>query len=64
MQQVSLEQLGQVLSHAQLLPICVVVLGVLGSLVTRAARWQVYFYPERRVPFRPLFGTLAISFWE
>lgn len=50
------------LSQAQLLPICVVVLGVLGSLVTRAARWQVYFLPERRVPFRPLFGTLAISY--
>ncbi len=62
MQQVSLEQLGQVLSHAQLLPICVVVLGVLGSLVTRAARWQIYFRPDRRVPFRPLFGTLAISY--
>jgi uncharacterized protein (TIRG00374 family) len=62
LQQVSLEQLGQVLSHAQLLPICVVVLGVLGSLVTRAARWQIYFRPDRRVPFRPLFGTLAISY--
>jgi len=40
----------------------VVVLGVLGSLVTRAARWQIYFRPERRVPFRPLFATLAISY--
>jgi uncharacterized protein (TIRG00374 family) len=62
LQQVSLEQLGQVLSHAQFLPICIIVLGVLGSLVTRAARWQIYFLPERRVPFRPLFGTLAISY--
>ncbi len=62
MQQVSLEQLGQVLSHAQFLPICLIVLGVLGSLVTRAARWQIYFLPERRVPFGPLFGTLAISY--
>jgi len=40
----------------------VVVLGVLGSLETRDARWQVYFSPERRVPFGPLFGTLAISY--
>jgi uncharacterized protein (TIRG00374 family) len=62
LQQVSVEQLGQVLSHAQPLPICVVVLGVVGSLVTRAARWQIYFLPQRRVPFRPLFGTLAISY--
>jgi len=62
LQQVSLEQLGQVLSHAQPLPIAVIVLGVFGSLVTRAARWQIYFCPERRVPFRPLFGTLAISY--
>jgi uncharacterized protein (TIRG00374 family) len=51
-----------VLSQAQPLPICLVMLGVLGSLVTRAARWQVYFRPERHVPFRPLFGTLAISY--
>jgi glycosyltransferase 2 family protein len=51
-----------VLSHAQPLPISVVVLSVLGSLVTRAARWQIYFRPERRVPFGPLFGTLAISY--
>ncbi len=62
LQQVSLDQLGQVLSHAQFTPICIIVLGVLGSLVTRAARWQIYFLPERRVPFRPLFGTLAISY--
>jgi len=35
---------------------------VLGSLLTRAARWQIYFLPQRRVPFNPLFGTLAISY--
>jgi uncharacterized protein (TIRG00374 family) len=34
----------------------------MGSLVTRAARWQYYFLPKRRVPFGPLFGTLAISY--
>jgi uncharacterized protein (TIRG00374 family) len=62
LQQVSLEQLGQVLSHAQLAPIGVVILGVLSSLVTRAARWQIYFRPERRVPFGPLYETLAISY--
>lgn len=62
LQQVSLEQLGLVLSHAQPLPIVLLVLGVLGSLVTRVARWQLYFRPERRVPFGPLYGTLAISY--
>lgn len=50
------------LSQAQPLPISLVILGVLGSLVTRAARWQIYFRPERRVPFHPLLGTLAISY--
>src|SRR5205823_1825730 len=25
-------------------------------------RWQVYFLPHRRIPFGPLFGTLAISY--
>ena len=39
-----------------------VVVTVTGSLVTRAARWQVYFLPARRVPFGPLLGTLAISY--
>jgi glycosyltransferase 2 family protein len=62
LQQVSLEKLGQVLSQAQPLPIAVVVVCVLGSLVTRAARWQFYFLPQRRVPFGPLLGTLAISY--
>jgi uncharacterized protein (TIRG00374 family) len=34
----------------------------MGALVTRAIRWGVYFLPDRRVAFRPLFGTLAISY--
>jgi uncharacterized protein (TIRG00374 family) len=38
------------------------VAGVIGSLVTRAIRWGIFFLPDRRVPFRPLFGTLAISY--
>src|SRR5205085_1153856 len=39
-----------------------IVVCVLGSLVTRAARWQLFFEPKRRVPFGPLLGTLAISY--
>jgi uncharacterized protein (TIRG00374 family) len=34
----------------------------MGSLITRAARWQIYFLPKRRVPFKPLLSTLAISY--
>lgn len=34
----------------------------MGSLITRAARWQIYFLPKRRVPFRSLLGTLSISY--
>jgi glycosyltransferase 2 family protein len=44
------------------LPIVLLVLGVVSSLATRAIRWGIYFLPDRRVPFRPLFGTLAISY--
>jgi uncharacterized protein (TIRG00374 family) len=62
LQQVSLEELGQVLARAQPWPIALVVVGVLLSLATRAARWQVYFRPDRHVPFGPLLGTLAISY--
>ena len=62
LQQVSLEQLGQALARAQALPILALLVCVMGSLVTRAIRWGVYFLPDRRVPFRPLFGTLAISY--
>jgi uncharacterized protein (TIRG00374 family) len=62
LQQVSLEQLGQVLARAQPWPIALIVASVLFSLLTRALRWQVFFLPERRVPFGPLFGTLAISY--
>lgn len=39
-----------------------VVVSVLSALVTRAARWQVFFLPERRVPFGPLLSTLSISY--
>jgi uncharacterized protein (TIRG00374 family) len=39
-----------------------IVVCVMGSLITRAARWQGYFLPKRRVPFGPLFSTLAISY--
>lgn len=59
---VSLEDVAQVLSRAQLVPIILVVVCVLGSLATRAARWQIYFLPKRRVPLGPLFGILAISY--
>ncbi len=60
--EVSREQLAQVLGDAQPLPIAIVVVAVLGSLATRAARWQFYFRPERHVPFRPLLETLSISY--
>jgi uncharacterized protein (TIRG00374 family) len=59
---VSLEDVGQALGHAQPLPIALVVVCVMGSLITRAARWQGYFQPKRQVPFAPLLGTLAISY--
>jgi uncharacterized protein (TIRG00374 family) len=62
LQQVSLEQVGQVLGRAQALPIVLIVTFVMGSLLTRAARWQTYFLPRRHVPFSPLLGTLAISY--
>src|SRR5579859_2387803 len=38
------------------------VAAVVGSLVTRAIRWGIYFLPDRRIAFRPLFETLAISY--
>jgi uncharacterized protein (TIRG00374 family) len=62
LQQVSLDQLGQALGRAQPLPIALIVVTVLGSLATRAARWQIFFLPERHVAFDRLFGTLAISY--
>jgi uncharacterized protein (TIRG00374 family) len=40
----------------------VLILCVVGSLLTRAARWQVYFLPRRKVPFKPLLSTLSISY--
>lgn len=54
--------MAQVLGRAQFGPILLVIIFVLGSLVTRAARWQIYFLPRRRVAFGPLFGILAISY--
>jgi glycosyltransferase 2 family protein len=62
LQQVSLAQLGEVLRQARPLPIVVLVVTVVASVVARAARWQLYFLPERRVPLRPLLGTLSISY--
>jgi uncharacterized protein (TIRG00374 family) len=62
LQQVSLEQLGQVLGRAEPVPLILVVLTVVGSLLARALRWQVYFLPQRHVPFRPLLSTLSISY--
>src|SRR5262249_43223432 len=53
---------GQVLSQVQPVPIGVLVGCVLASLLSRAARWQVYFLPERHVRFNPLLETLAISY--
>ena len=58
----SLEQLGVILSGAHPLPILFILVTVMVSLLTRAARWQVYFLPKRRVPFRPLLSTLTISY--
>jgi glycosyltransferase 2 family protein len=62
LQQVSIEQVGAALGRARVLPVIVLVACVMGSLVTRAARWQIYFRPQRQVPFKPLLGTLAISY--
>ncbi len=62
LQQVSLDQLGAILGRASVLPLVLLVVAVTGGLVARAFRWQVYFQPERRVPFGPLLGTLAISY--
>ena len=44
------------------MPLILVVLTVVGSLLARALRWQVYFLPQRHVPFRPLLSTLTISY--
>jgi uncharacterized protein (TIRG00374 family) len=54
--------LGQALSRAQPFPLILLIVTVMGSLATRAIRWGIFFLPDRRVPFRPLFGTLAISY--
>src|SRR5262249_31194025 len=62
LQQVALDELGQALGRAQPLPIALLVLSVLASLLTRSGRWQVFFLPQQRVRFGPLFSTLAISY--
>jgi glycosyltransferase 2 family protein len=59
---ISVERLGAELARAQAVPILLVVVAVQLSLVTRAARWQIYFLPREHVPFGPLLGTLAISY--
>jgi uncharacterized protein (TIRG00374 family) len=60
--QIPLDKVGDQLGNARFVPLVAVVLGVLGSLVTRAARWQVLFLPARQVPFKPILGTLSISY--
>ena len=60
--QVDLDKLIPTLAQAGLGPIALVVLSVMGSLLTRAARWQLYFRPDRRIAFGPALGTLAISY--
>jgi uncharacterized protein (TIRG00374 family) len=62
LRQVQPEAVGDVLRRAEPLPMLLLIVTVLGSVLTRAARWQVYFLPERRVSFGPLFGTLSISY--
>ena len=62
LQQVSPEAVGQQLARARFWPVMAIMACVTGSLVTRAARWQIFFLPQRRVPFGPLLGTLAISY--
>jgi glycosyltransferase 2 family protein len=60
--QIHLDQVGDALAHAQILPIVAIAASVLVSLVPRAARWQIYFLPKWRVPLRPLLSTLSISY--
>jgi uncharacterized protein (TIRG00374 family) len=60
--QIPLDKVGDQLGNARALPLVVIVVTVLGSLVTRAARWQVLFLPGRKVPFKPVLGTLSISY--
>ncbi len=62
LQQVRPDELAQVLSTARPLPIVLLVVSVIGAMLTRAARWQVFFLPGRRVAYRPLYETLAISY--
>jgi glycosyltransferase 2 family protein len=59
---VPIEDVGQALGRAQIIPIALIVAFVMGSLITRAARWQIFFLPRRHVPFGPALGILAISY--
>jgi uncharacterized protein (TIRG00374 family) len=61
-QQVPPDKLAEELQRAQPLPLALMVATVVLSLIARAARWRVYFLPDRKVPFRPLLGTLSISY--
>jgi uncharacterized protein (TIRG00374 family) len=60
--QIPLDKVGDQLGSARAIPLVAIVVSVLGSLVTRAARWQVLFLPGRQVPFKPILGTLSISY--
>jgi uncharacterized protein (TIRG00374 family) len=60
--QIPLDKVGDQLGNARALPLVAIIVTVLGSLVTRAARWQVLFLPGRKVPFKPVLGTLSISY--
>jgi len=62
LQQVALDDLGKALGRAQTLPLLLISLSVLVALITRAARWQVYFLPNRHVGFGPLLRTVSISY--
>lgn len=62
LQQVKPEELGRALGDVDYAAVPLIVLTVLASLVTRAARWQVLFEPHRQVKFVPLLGTLSISY--
>jgi uncharacterized protein (TIRG00374 family) len=62
LRQVPPGDLARNLSQAQPVPIALILVTVMASLVVRAARWQVYFLPGRRLPLRPLLSTLSISY--
>jgi uncharacterized protein (TIRG00374 family) len=61
-QQIQLDKVVQVLGTARPLWVIVLVVTVVLAILCRAARWQVFFLPHLKVPFPPLYGTLAISY--